>query len=359
MTDALPEMPFLRNIGLLMTCKCQVTCPHCIIQAGPHRTEEVNLHDALSWIKSASSYRNGYIKVLSLTGGEPFYNLEHFKQICAYGALHGMFVSAVTNAYWASSMEEAVQILRQNTGLRMISVSTDVYHQMYIPFERVRNAVAAARDCGVLCSVAICTENEDDPGYKRILDEVYQLLPQEQVFTALTFAAGRALKRLDSSKYPLTTEVPVSACAAGSSPIILPDGRVIACIGPVIDLQSSHPLVLGDLKEHPLHDILDRAELNPILHTIRVWGPRKLIQMISDAGLGEHLPTRYIRNSMCNACYSLMSNPKIVRFLDQLASEPEFARRVAYARVFYQGETRMAELMGLRDEQASAREKVA
>lgn len=350
MSDAPPEMPFLGNIGLLLTFKCQVTCPHCIIQAGPHRTEEMNLDDALNWVAQAAQYRGDHVRVLSLTGGEPFYNLENLQRISDYAATHGMYVSAVTNAYWASSVEEAVRVLRQLPTLKMISVSADTYHQVYIPFDRVKNTVAAAQECGRLCTVAVCTENEEDPGYQQILEDVYEVIPPEYVFTSLTFAAGRALKRLDSSRYPLTTEVPISACAAANSPIILPDGRVIACIGPVVDLQSTHPLVLGNLKERELSDILDEAELNPILHAIRVWGPRKLIQLASEAGLSEHLPTQYITNSMCNACYSLMSDPNIVEFLTRLADDSAFARRVAYARIYYLGETRMAELMRLETE---------
>lgn len=349
MTEPMPEMPFLANVGLLMTRKCQVTCPHCIIQAGPHQTEEICLEDACKWITEAAVYRGGHIEVLSLTGGEPFFNLDHIKRISDHAEMKGMYVSAVTNAYWASSKEEAVRVLMHNSAIRMISVSTDVYHQMYIPFERVKNAVAAAQECDVLCTVAVCTENEDDIRYRRILDDVHQLLPSEYVFTAITFAAGRALKRLDNSRYPLTTEVPASACAAGSSPIIFPTGKVTACIGPVIDLQSDHPLMLGNLRERSLRDILDDAELNPILHAIRVWGPRKLIEMAVDAGLGDYLLKLYIKDSMCNACYSLMSNSVIIGFLQELSRNLDFAQRVAYARAYYLGEMRMAERMGLKE----------
>jgi len=35
------ETAFCENIGFLMTYRCQVACPHCIIRAGPHRTEEI------------------------------------------------------------------------------------------------------------------------------------------------------------------------------------------------------------------------------------------------------------------------------------------------------------------------------
>jgi hypothetical protein len=153
-----------------------------------------------------------------------------------------------------------------------------------------------------------------------------------------TDRAGRALKKLGVSNYEISEEPPVSACSAASSPIIFPDGRVIACIGPVISLGFPHPLVLGNLRERTLHEILDNAESNPILHTIRVWGPRKLISMIKEAGLGRYLPKRYIKDSVCNACFYLVSNSNIIDFLGQLARDSEFQGMVTYARAYYLNE---------------------
>ncbi|HDQ05209.1 MAG TPA: radical SAM protein [Candidatus Bathyarchaeota archaeon] len=85
MSENLPEMPYLRNIGMVVTYKCQVACPHCIIEAGPHRKEEVKLDDASKWIEQIANYRNGYIKVLSLTGGEPFYDLNKLAALSSFG----------------------------------------------------------------------------------------------------------------------------------------------------------------------------------------------------------------------------------------------------------------------------------
>ena len=340
-------MPFLRNVGLIMTYKCQVTCPHCILEAGPHRTEELKLQDAFDWIKQIADYRNGYIKVLSLTGGEPFYNLHTLEKIAKFGEACGLIVSAVTNAYWAKTPEKAVRILKRLSAIKMLAISTDVHHQESIPFENVKNAVYAAEACGIPYHIAVCTENENDEGYRGVLEELREIVEDEAIKTAITFPAGRALKEIDVLKYQTTAEPPISACSAGSSPIIFPDGRVIACIGPVIDLRSTHPLLLGDLRRSSLQEIFDSAELNPILHTIRIWGPKKLISMIEKGGLGRYLPERYIKNSVCNACYSLMSNDTIVRFLKEIAADFDFRRKVAYARVYYLKETRMVELQKL------------
>ena len=347
--DELLEMPFLRNIGFIMTYKCQVACPHCIIEAGPHRKEEMLLSDAFNWIQQIANYREGYIKVLSLTGGEPFYNIDHLKKIATFGENSGLLVSVVTNAFWASTQEEAVRILRELPAIKMFAISTDVYHQASIPFERVKNAILAAKECDVPYNIAVCTENEDDLEYKEVMKKLQDVTEMEAINTAVTFPAGRALKKISMLKYQTSEEPPISACSAGSSPIVFPDGRVIACIGPVIDLQSPHPLILGDLRKNSLQEILDQAELNSILHAIRIWGPRKLISIIKESGLSQALPQKYIKNSVCNACYNLMSNGKIVEFLLQLAEDYEFKRKVAYARVYYLKETKMVELLGIND----------
>ena len=71
------EFPFLSTIGFMLTYRCTVACPHCIVKAGPNRKEEMNIEHCLSWLGQARNYRNGHIYGLALTGGEPFYNLEN------------------------------------------------------------------------------------------------------------------------------------------------------------------------------------------------------------------------------------------------------------------------------------------
>lgn len=45
--EPLIELPFLCHIGLVITYKCQVACPHCLLEAGPQRTEEMQLRFGL------------------------------------------------------------------------------------------------------------------------------------------------------------------------------------------------------------------------------------------------------------------------------------------------------------------------
>ena len=75
------ELPFLKSIGLAMTFRCPISCAHCIVRAGPQREEEMSLEEAFEWIRQIACYRNGHIKMLSLTGGEPFHDLNRLEKL--------------------------------------------------------------------------------------------------------------------------------------------------------------------------------------------------------------------------------------------------------------------------------------
>lgn len=347
MNDDVSEIPFLRNIGLMLTYKCSVACPHCIVDAGPHRKEEMHLKNALNWINQAHAYRDGYIKGLALTGGEAFFNIEHLQSISAQGEKLGFVVSVVTNAFWASSKNIAVNILSTLPAIQLISISTDEYHQKAIPFDNIRNAVWAAKELGLLYNIAVCTDNKENLKYREIMKYLLEITEPDKIRTTITLPVGRGRKKSETFKYKMSSEPTLSACTMVSSPIIFPDGKVIACIGPVIKLPPPHHLFLGNLHDNSLSEILDNAEINPILHAIRIWGPQKIVSLLKEQGLDKLLPKEYITDCICDICYKLFSNDRMNDVLNMLSDDERFKQKVAYARVYYLKETRMVEMCQL------------
>lgn len=346
MDTDLSELPFLSNIGLMLTYKCTIACPHCIVEAGPHRKTEVHVESALDWIEQASCYRDGHITGLALTGGEPFYNLDLLARISAYGEQLRLIVSVVSNAYWADSREAALDTLAKVPGLRFISVSTDAYHQKSIPFRNIENAVWAARALDKGYNIAVCTDNEDDPAYRRILEDLARLGEADNVRLSITFPVGRGQVAARHFNYRTAAEPAVSACSMAASPVIFPDGRVIGCIGPVLTLTRPHPMLLGNLRAESLEEILDRAELNPVLHALRVWGPHKLVALLEQQGLGDLLPAEYLCDCVCDPCYKLLSDDRVVAALESIFEDESNRRILAYARLYYLHESSMVELYG-------------
>jgi len=333
------EIGFLTNMGLMMTYRCQIACRHCVVEAGPHRTEEVDLAEARGWVAQMAAYRKGRVQMLSLTGGEPFYTANKLAEISDFAANLGLVVSVVTNAYWATSPDASLQTLRSLRGICMIGISADPHHQRVIPFDRVVNAIGAAESCGIPHRVLVATESETDPDYLSFLDGLKRFTSEDTITTVITFYAGRALVKIDANRYQWTQEPCPWACTAVGAPIMFPDGRVIACIGPLIELRARHSLVLGNLREEPLAAILDRAENNSVLHAIRVWGPRKLVEKLRESPIASELPRAYVRGSTCDVCYKLFSNPTISAHLERLNDDAGFKRYVAYGRTYYLNDT--------------------
>jgi organic radical activating enzyme len=344
-TTQTDELPFLSTIGLMLTYKCTVACPHCIVKAGPHRKEEMPLEMALQWLDQIKQYREGFIFGISLTGGEPFYNFDHLIKIADYANKLGFIVSVVSNAFWATTREKALQTLEQCTSIQMISISSDVPHQQLIPFSNVKNAIWAAKKLGKLYNVAVSTENEELPEYKRLMDDILEISDAENVNVATILPVGRAEEEIAPENYTYSSEPSVSACDMASFPIIFPNGNVIACIGPPIALPEFNPLFLGNLYKENLAEIFDRAEQNYILHAIRTLGPQMLVNLMKENGYEHLLPNRYIENTACDVCYRLLSNKQICDVLGKLIeADPVFKMKIEYGRQYYLNESEMIKL---------------
>ena len=342
------EIPFLKNIGLMQTLKCTIACSHCIVEAGPHRKEEMRYENSLEWLDQARSYREGYIEGLALTGGEPFFNMELLKKISNYGRESGFTVSAVTNAFWATSKNDATSVLEKFPAIRMLCISTDEFHQKFIPFENIKNAAYAAEKCDIVYSFAICTPNFEDPQYLKIMEEISEITggDERKVRISVTFPVGRAKKRSKNFDYKMTSEPPAGACRMACSPIVFPEGKVMGCIGPVIKLDTDHPLVLGNLQENSLAEILDKAELDTALHAIRIWGPHKILSMLKERNNNLLLPSEFIDECNCDVCYRMFKDEQVVDLLDEIQEkDEEFREQVAYGRLFYLNETKMLEAL--------------
>lgn len=338
-------MTFLKNIGLMMTYRCQIACPHCIVKASPNRKEEVNINDAYNWIDQIATYNNGYIQSLSLTGGEPFYNLNKLKQIAEYAGGKGLLVSVVSNAYWATSIQESTKILKQLSSLSVISFSTDVYHQKSIPLSNIKNAVKAAKELNIPTLISVCTENRSDQSYQEIINKLSKHVDKKDIQTVITFKAGRA--NMKDMNQVLTNQPPKSPCQALNSPILFPNGDVMACIGPVIDLKTKHQLRVGNLKSEPLSTMFEKLEQNPIIHTLRVWGPKKLIELLKTEGYNEHIPVKFVKESICDLCFKLMSNTSLYNYFYDLVNDSYFREFVAYAQAYYLKETTLYDKLKL------------
>jgi len=324
------QMPFLENIGLFVTYRCQAACPHCVAHAGPSRTEEMRPRDAAEWLGQIARYQGHRVRAIDITGGEPFIDLEKLGAVVADAGRRGLVATAVTNAFWASTPTEAKNVLKSLPHLLFLQISADRYHQMTVPLERVKNAVIAAQELGLEYRVAVCCEGDGSAGDLGILRDLETVLERDRIRLIRTIPAGRgAFLKSDAD---LVAEPPLGACDSAATPIIFPNGRVLACIGPIMDIPGDHPLVLGDLRTQTLQEILDRAARNPLLHFLRVWGPSGLYEMLSQLPIALDLPARFVPQSICSLCHDLLRRPEVAEALIACMGNARLRREIEDAR---------------------------
>jgi MoaA/NifB/PqqE/SkfB family radical SAM enzyme len=135
----------LRHIHLLLTYRCDRECDHCFVLGSPQNTEVMSLKDIGHILKEASNL--GTIKGVSFEGGEPFL----YYPILLKGALIadelGFNIEVVTNGYWGTTVEDAVEWLKPFKAVRnfVLSLSSDLYHGDSWISEEAENIIKASR----------------------------------------------------------------------------------------------------------------------------------------------------------------------------------------------------------------------
>ena len=147
-----PKFKLWKSAGLMLSYRCPSRCACCYVFSGPDVAEpatEMTVEMALDcW--TAVRRMAGASGRVHLTGGEPFLDYDRLEQIMQAAQKAGLegLEKIETNAYWCTDAQLVRQRLSRlkKLGLTRLQISTDVYHQQFVPFERVRLAARIALD---------------------------------------------------------------------------------------------------------------------------------------------------------------------------------------------------------------------
>lgn len=133
----------LSGLHLLLTYQCNLECDHCFVWGSPWQSGTMTLHQIEDILRQAVDL--GTIEWIYFEGGEPFlYHAILLKGVQEAARL-GFKVGIVSNGYWATDVDDAVEWLRPFAGLvQDLSLSSDMYHWSDALNQRVENARRAA-----------------------------------------------------------------------------------------------------------------------------------------------------------------------------------------------------------------------
>ncbi|HTQ55882.1 MAG TPA: hypothetical protein VMI94_15550 [Bryobacteraceae bacterium] len=147
----------LTGIHVLLTYRCTYECDHCFLHCGPNRAGAFTLPQLRTLFHEIAAI--GTIRTVYFEGGEPFLHYATLLEGVRMAHAAGLESGIVTNAYWATSLDDAICCLRPFCDLNVtdLSISDDEFHDTGASPKTAQLAEAAAARLGISCS-KVCIE---------------------------------------------------------------------------------------------------------------------------------------------------------------------------------------------------------
>ena len=274
----------LTGLHILLTYQCTFECDHCFVWGSPWQKGTLSLSQLREVFHQAGAL--GTIDWIYFEGGEPFLYYPVLLQAVREAADLGFKVGIVTNGYWATTVEDAVEWLQPFTGLvDDLSVSSDLYHYDEVTSTQARNAAQAA----VSLQLPIGTISIAQPDAGEMACNVGQL-PMDE---SRVMYRGRAVDKLASRAIRL----PWTAFVECPYEDLRGPGRIH--LDPLGYLHICQGISIGNLFQGSLEEII--ARYNPDEH--RIAGPLLAggpVELINRYGL----PHMDGYADACHLCYA-------------------------------------------------------
>ncbi len=139
----------LKGIHFLLSYRCTDECDHCFVWSSPQAKGTMSLAQIREVLHQASDL--GTVEMVYFEGGEPFLFYPIMLQGLREAANLGFRRGIVTNNYWATSVEDAVEWLRSvaEIGIDDLSLSSDLFHGEAMMTQAARNGIEAAKQLGL------------------------------------------------------------------------------------------------------------------------------------------------------------------------------------------------------------------
>lgn len=310
---------------------CPISCKYCVTESGPWNGPALDAPFMSSVIDQALEL--GSLIVVVFTGGEPLLKLRDVKETIRYAQQHRLWTRIVTNSFWATTPDVALQTLGdlKQAGLSEINLSCDDLHQEHIPLERVRNAYLAARELDLPILIAHKRVKNGQITPESISDFFGVKLSEfkeggvnqktDLYSSSLTIPVGHGAKSLNLDEhiiYPASPSAYSSPCSSILSSIIVsPTKDVRICCG-MID-QRVPELTIGSLERQTLAEIVCEGNSDLIANWLALEGPYGIMRFIREKAPEINFQNQYVNH--CHLCNDIFTRDDVRKAIRQHAHE--------------------------------------
>jgi MoaA/NifB/PqqE/SkfB family radical SAM enzyme len=257
----------LKGVHFLLTYKCGLECDHCFVWGGPKAQGTFTLERIGGILTEAKKL--GTVDFVSVEGGEPFLYYPIMVHLVREAASMGFHVEVLSNCYWASCVEDAVEWLFPMAEAENVefSFSSDLHHGETWESEEVGNAVRAASKLkikwGVIAVKNPLAQALSPDQIEGVKVSLWELMYRGRAASKLTEKASKRCWRE-------FTKCPYEDFVNQKRVHIDPFGWVHVCQG----------ISIGNAFQKPLSEIIQEYDpyKNPILEPLIRGGPAALVE---------------------------------------------------------------------------------
>jgi hypothetical protein len=310
-------------MAIMVSRRCNMSCGHCSVESGPHVKSEPSEAELLDYVRQAAK---AGVRSIQITGGEPMLREQLVLRLLRECKRVGVAPVMNTNGFWGKTSDGARRRLKalRRAGLNLLTVSYDRYHAEFQGPQAAVNIARAAEALSFPININVVRDADESDlsalvaPFADIASVRLRFYDIQPVGRARAFAAESWRNEVGGF------------CGAAFFPAITDDARVTACNGPSYFSKTDSPLMVGSLQEAPLAELLARHQQDPILDTIRTFGPSRLRDELLKLPGFERFPLRDDYRGVCDLCLHLTSNVEAMQALRVHLSEPRFlAERLA------------------------------
>lgn len=279
-------MSSLKGVHFLLTYRCDLECDHCFVWGSPNAKGAFTLNHVRNILAEAKKLET--INYVSIEGGEPFLYYPIMVKTAKEAAGLGFHVEILSNCYWATCPEDALEWLRPISDIRDVelSLSSDLYHGENWETETVRNGVKAANALHMKTGViSVKHPSAETPLADRIEGakvDFWELMCKGRAFSKLA-------QKMNKKFWREFTKCPYEDFTKQERVHVDPFGYVHVCQG----------ISIGNAWQKPFSKIIEEYDptANPILEPLIRGGPVALIEKFA-------LPHEEAYADACHLCYA-------------------------------------------------------
>jgi len=262
-TDTSPAP--LKGLHLLLTYECNYACSHCFVWGGPSQTGTMTVEIIEHILSEADAL--GTIEWIYFEGGEAFLYYETLCTGIRLARERGYEVGIVSNAYWATTDDEALKWLQPLAGsVDDLSVSSDTYHgsDEGVNEPDIARRVAKQLDIPVDFISVAAPDACDIPG------SAGKLPAGESAVLYRGRAAEELASLVETKPWEQFTECPWEELRKPDRVHVDPFGHLHICQG----------ISIGNVLERPLKEIMTEydPDSHPIVGPLLTGGPAEIVR---------------------------------------------------------------------------------